>query len=191
MTRLDEDVEATAAAIAGLRHRLGNQQLLTHPAVMKELHKLDDQLVAQLSNTDGAPGRHRSRAFREESRGGRQQIEDVAGYDHLKPDPLIATTPSEFMEALRRYRAWSGDPSWRAMAREAGQVVVHSTMHAAMHGNTLPRLELVRAVITGCGGSPDDMRAFVTAWRRIDYGDTGYTGPLPAPVIPALSLVHS
>jgi hypothetical protein len=48
-------------------------------------------------------------------------------------------------------------------------------MHTAMRGNTLPRLELVRAVITCCGGSQDDIRAWVTAWRRIDYGDASTT----------------
>lgn len=195
MTHLDEDVEEVAADIAGLRYRLGNQQILTHPVVMTELRKLDVQLVTQLSSMDGASGRHRSRALREESRGSRQQVEDVAGYDHLKPDPLTATTPAEFMDTLRRYRAWSGEPSWRNMARDAGQVVVHSTMYAAMQNDTLPKLDLVKAVVTGCGGSQDDVRAFVTAWRRIGCGSTGTTigstSPLPAPVLPALSLVRS
>jgi hypothetical protein len=41
-------------------------------------------------------------------------------------------------------------------------------MHAAMNGNTLPKLDVVKAIIIGCGGSDDDLRMFVTAWRRLE-----------------------
>jgi hypothetical protein len=59
-------------------------------------------------------------------------------------------------------------------------------MHAAMNGNTLPKLDVVKAIIIGCGGSEDDLRMFVTAWRRLESaritGPTLGPGFLAAPV---------
>jgi hypothetical protein len=95
-----------------------------------------------------------------------QQTDDAAGFD-LKLDPLTATTPAEYIEVLRQYRIWSGNPSWRAMAKRAGQAVVHSTMYAAMNGSTLPKLDVVKAIIIGCDGGEEDLRVFATAWRRV------------------------
>jgi hypothetical protein len=181
----DAEAEArqTVAIIAGLRRRLRNQRTLRHPAVMRELHRLDIQLIGQMSGTGSRSGRHRSGVFKASADAA--QVEDIAGFD-LKPDPLSAATPAQFVAALREYRAWSGNPSWRKMAERAGQAVVHSTMHAAMNGDALPKLDVVRAIIVGCNGSQDDMRAFVTAWRQIDSGKTqpveGGIGLLPAPV---------
>jgi hypothetical protein len=39
-------------------------------------------------------------------------------------------------------------------------------MHAAMEGITLPKFEVVKAIMTGCGGSEDDLRAFAIVLRR-------------------------
>lgn len=152
------EVSATAAIIAGLRRRLASVCFLEHPLILGELRKLEIQLNKQLS---AGSGRHAADAG--------PQVEDVSGYD-LKPDPLSAATAAEFMEAVRQYRAWSGNPSLRKMADRAGQAVVHSTIHAAMRSDALPKLEVVKAIIIGCGGSQDDMRAFVTAWRCLDSG---------------------
>jgi hypothetical protein len=90
----------------------------------------------------------------------------------FKPDPFAATTPVEFINVLRRYKIWSGDPSWRSMARLSGNVVVHTTMYAAMKSDSLPRLDIVRAIIIGCGGGEDDLKAFAVAWRRVASSDT-------------------
>ena len=50
-----------AIAIARLRWRISRPGTLEHPAVMRELGKLDQQLVAQLDSQAGRrPGRHRS-----------------------------------------------------------------------------------------------------------------------------------
>jgi hypothetical protein len=175
---------ATATAIAGLRWRLSHHGTLEHPAVQRELRKLEEQVTAQLADqADRNPGRHRSLV------GGGQQISDASGYD-LKPDPLTATTTAQFIKTLWQYKVWSGDPSWRKMAAQAGQTVVHSTMHAAMHGDALPKLDVVKAIITGCGGGEDDLRTFATAWRRIESGRTGSANFLTAPV-PTLRLVPS
>jgi hypothetical protein len=173
------DVEASAAAtaIAGLRWRLRRQEVLEHPKVLGELQKLEEQVADQLEHLDRTRGRHRSTSREATS----QQISDVAGFD-LKPDPLKATTPAEFIEALWQYKLWSGDPSWRTMAKRAGQAVVHSTMYTAMNGDTLPKLDVVKAIVVGCGGGEDDLSSFASAWRRIAPGRTGSARFMSAPV---------
>jgi transcriptional regulator with XRE-family HTH domain len=84
-----------------------------------------------------------------------------------KPDPFAATTPAEFTAALRRYRLWAGGPAFSQMAAHAEHRVAATAMNAAMNGKALPKLDVVKAIITGCGGSEDDLQAFATAWRRI------------------------
>ena len=157
----EAEATATAIVIAGLRKRLRRQETLEDPKVLCELRKLEEQLTEQLAHAQ-KPGRHRSTVGKANS----QQISDASGFD-LKPNPLTATTPAEFILALRQYKGWSGDPSWRRMAAQAGQAVVHSTMHAAMNSDTLPKFNVVKAIIIGCGGGEDDLSSFATAWRRI------------------------
>jgi hypothetical protein len=156
------EATATATTITGLRWRLRRQELLEHPQVLSELRKLQDQIEEQLAYADQNPGRHRSTA----STAAGRQIDDASGVDQ-KPNPLAATTPAEFVQVLWQYKFWSGNPSWRTMARNANHIVVHSTMHAAMNSDTLPKFEVVKAVIVGCGGGEDDLKAFASAWRRI------------------------
>jgi hypothetical protein len=178
----DSEAARTAIVIAGLRSRLKRPGVLTSPAVLRELRKLEEDVAAGIEQDYRNRGKHRSRA----SKAATSQVADASGID-LKPDPLTARTPAEYIVRLRQYKAWSGDPSWRKMASRAGQAVVHSTMHAAMNGTTLPRFEVVRAIITGCGGNDEDLRAFATAWRRLDSARTvRRTGPefLAAPIAP-------
>jgi hypothetical protein len=181
----ETETDTIATQIAGLRWRLKRLGNLEHPAVLRELRKLDEQLAAQLELSGQASGRHRTRASRASGRRDTDQISDACGYE-LKPDPLSTTAPAEFIDCLWRYKAWSGDPSWRNMANRAGQVVVHSTIYAAMHGTALPKHDVVRAIITGCGGGNDDLVAFITAWRRLDAARTSAsdrgTDLLAAPV---------
>jgi hypothetical protein len=160
----------TATVIAGLAWRLRRPEVLEHPKVLAALRGLQHQVEEQLTYADANPGRHRS------TLGGptAQQVNDVSGFDQ-KPDPLTATTPAEFMHALWNYKFWSGDPSWRQMAKNANHVVVHSTMHSAMKGEALPKFEVMKAIIRGCGGGDEDLKAFASAWRRI-------RGPAPADV---------
>jgi hypothetical protein len=161
----EAEAAATATVIAGLRWRLRCQETLEHPKVLSELHKLEDQVAEQLGYIDRNPGRHRSSLGNAIN----DQASDAPGVD-FKPDPLAACTPEEFVEALWQYKAWSGDPSWRRMASRAGQAVVHSTMYAAMNGDTLPKLDVVKAIIIGCGGGDDDVKLFASAWRRLTVG---------------------
>jgi hypothetical protein len=51
---------------------------------------------------------------------------------------------------------------------------VHSTMHAAMNSDALPKFAVMKAIIIGCGGGEEDLKAFASAWRRV-----GGLGALP------------
>jgi hypothetical protein len=95
----------------------------------------------------------------------------LRGHD-FEPNPLAATTAAEFMAVLRDYRVWSGDPSWREMARRTGGVS-HSTLYNAMNRDTLPSLRLVRAIVVGCGGNDNDLQEFSAAWQRIQENREG------------------
>jgi hypothetical protein len=101
---------------------------------------------------------------------------DAAGFD-LRPDPLQARTPGDFVEALRRYRAWAGDPSYRQMASRAGGTTAASTIWLALRSEDVPRLELVLAIIAGCGGGEDDQRRFATAWRTLRLAAGAHAAP--------------
>jgi hypothetical protein len=188
---LEAEAAATVTAIAGLCCRLRRPGILQHPAVIQGLRRLDEQVIA--GQVSEPPGRHRSSSGQTPSYQNAGQISDVTGYDY-KPDPLTATTPRQFIGALWGYKTWSGDPSWRKMATQAGQRVVHSTMHAAMHGDVLPKLDVVKAIIIGCGGNEDDLRLFVTAWRRLEsarVADTALGADFQAAPVGTLSLVPS
>ena len=156
------EVAATVAMIARLRSRLRNSEILEDPKVLKELYKLEQQVTAQLAYADQKPGRHRSAGDTAIS----EEPDDASGSD-LKPNPSGAKTPAQFLAVLRQYKAWSGDPSWRRMATRAGQAVVHSTMYSAMNGDALPKFEVVRAVIIGCGGGDEDLDSFTRVWHEV------------------------
>jgi hypothetical protein len=93
-------------------------------------------------------------------------VEDVDGHD-LKPDPLATRTPAELVEAMRRYREWAGNPSFRKMAAAARRRVGASTFCSLLRSNELPTLDVVIAFIIGCRGSEEDQQRFATAWRQI------------------------
>jgi hypothetical protein len=177
---IDMEATATARVIAGLRWRLRRLETLEHPKVRSELRKLIELIEEQSSDVNQNPGRHRSTAGKATS----QQVNDASGFD-LKPDPLEATTPAEFVRVLNEYKLWSGNPSWRMMARNASHMVVHSTMHNAMKSNALPNFDVMKAIVIGCGGGEEDLKAFATAWRRIAklhsrVDDVTSAGSMPA-----------
>jgi hypothetical protein len=96
-------------------------------------------------------------------------LPDVAGYGpDLLPDPLEARTASEFIGMLREFRIWAGEPSFRLMAMRTDKPA--STLAAALNGSALPPMDTVTAIISGCNGSIEDQRRFMTAWRRIRLG---------------------
>jgi hypothetical protein len=93
-------------------------------------------------------------------------VSDADGYD-LRPDPLTAQTPAQFTAALRQFRLWAGNPSLRKISRRSGTAA--STLCSALRSTTLPTYAVVQAVITGCDGSPEDLRRFTTAWRSLRF----------------------
>jgi hypothetical protein len=93
-------------------------------------------------------------------------VEDSPGSD-LRPDPQHVQNAAELVEALQEFRAWAGDVPYRVMAERSGQLASASALHRALTRNARPPLNVVLAVITGCGGSEDDKRRFASAWRRI------------------------
>jgi transcriptional regulator with XRE-family HTH domain len=76
-------------------------------------------------------------------------------------------TVEEFVEALRGFRAWSGYPTFQAMADRAGGGVSRNAMESALQDGILPGLDAVIDVVEGCGGNEEDVEAFVAAWHRV------------------------
>jgi hypothetical protein len=99
---------------------------------------------------------------------------DADGVD-LRPDPRAVTSAAEMAAALRAYRIWSGEPSYRTLGAMVGQVVAASTLCTALSEGRLPRLAVATAVTAACGGSEQEQRRWATARRRIRLG-AGMTG---------------
>ena len=52
-----------------------------------------------------------------------------------------------------------------------------------MRRDVLPTLETVKAIVTGCGGTDQDLSAFTAAWHRICRTTPGsgfHAAPVPA-----------
>lgn len=160
--------------------------MLEQPTVLSEIRKLEDDVWPAFEEKGSPIGRHRVPASSRKRSG--------SSDPEVGPDPAAARTPAEFVLELRKLKAFSG-LSLRAIAEGAKQQRVHTTIQHAMKHDTLPTIEVVHAIVTGCGGTEDDLRAFTTAWHRLSAASTGETGDpgisamLPAPV-PALQMVH-
>jgi transcriptional regulator with XRE-family HTH domain len=81
-----------------------------------------------------------------------------------KPDPFAARSPMEFHAALQEFRSWAGNPSFRMMAQRSKAEA--AAISAVMRRGAMPDAPMVRAIIEGCGGSEDDVLAFVEARAR-------------------------
>jgi Concanavalin A-like lectin/glucanases superfamily len=98
------------------------------------------------------------------------------------PDPREATSPAEFAAQLRRLKAWS-DLTYRELEKEAarrGHVLPHSTIATALKRDSLPRTELVAALVSACGCDDDTVALWVAARRRLSAGD-GPVAPVADP----------
>lgn len=85
------------------------------------------------------------------------------------PDPAAVATPAEFVQALRRLQRGSG-LSYREVekrASHAGNPLPRSTLTAALARSTLPRENIVVALIHACGGDEEQVQRWVAARRRI------------------------
>lgn len=66
--RPDTEVAATASAIVGLRRQLRRLGTIEHPAIRRELRKLEEQLSILFEQAGRNPGRHRAPAGKAPSR---------------------------------------------------------------------------------------------------------------------------
>ncbi|AQZ62953.1 unnamed protein product [[Actinomadura] parvosata subsp. kistnae] len=92
--------------------------------------------------------------------------DDLPGHA-LKPDPLSARTPAEFVGLMKQYRIWAGEPSYRELVRRSRKAFGASTLCQALNSAQLPPEKLVRAFIWACSGSEDDLQAWATTWRLL------------------------
>ncbi|MFB9474746.1 hypothetical protein ACFFR3_35080 [Nonomuraea salmonea] len=91
---------------------------------------------------------------------------DLPGHD-LKPDPLSARTPAEFVGLMKRYRIWAGEPSFRELVKRSRKAFGASTLCKALKSDQLPPEKLVRAFIWACSGSENDLQEWATTWRLL------------------------
>ncbi|MBB6171960.1 hypothetical protein HNR23_002020 [Nocardiopsis mwathae] len=112
-------------------------------------------------------------------------VRDVEGFD-LRPDPLEAATPAEFVEAMRRYRRWAGNPSYRTMATNCGYTCSSAAFHAVLKGEGLPKFTQLNAFVIACGGDESEFQRWATAWRKLDQArQAAAQAPGGAPSRPA------
>ncbi|MCP2322919.1 hypothetical protein HDA40_001426 [Hamadaea flava] len=87
-------------------------------------------------------------------------------------DPSSATTAAEFVELLRRVRI-SSELSYRQIAQRArahGVALPISTLATALNRDTMPRPEVVTAMLLACGCSREELARWLTVRRRIVLG---------------------
>lgn len=85
------------------------------------------------------------------------------------PGPDAAQSPAEFVERLRRLKAWSGR-SYRALEKQArrnGDILPASTIATALKRDSLPHIDLVAALVRACGGGSVEVAAWTAARRAI------------------------
>jgi hypothetical protein len=125
----------------------------------------DDQERARLIH-EAASAFKETRARRDRAASG-SPAHDVPGCD-LRPDPSNARNSAELIEALRQFRTWAGNPSYRDMERACNGRPVASTMCRVLGRGQLPaRFEVIDAIIIACGGEEEDRERFASAWRRL------------------------
>ncbi|WP_176985278.1 ATP-binding protein [Asanoa ishikariensis] len=94
------------------------------------------------------------------------------------------TTAEEFVVLLRRVRDRSG-LSYRTIAKRAevaGAVLPASTLATMLARQTLPRRELVTAVLTACEVPPAAVRQWIAVWERLAEGAAPEPEPAERPV---------
>lgn len=95
-------------------------------------------------------------------------------------DPECAENPAQYVALLRRVRDESG-LTYRMIQRRAeaaGSVLPPSTLATMLSRQTLPREDLVTALLTACGLGPDEVNGWLRARRRI-RARGNYLQPVP------------
>jgi hypothetical protein len=112
----------------------------------------------------------------------------VTRRDDTAPRPDTATTAAEYVAALRELREWSA-LTYRQLAAKAeasGHVLPASTVAAALGRGTLPRADLVEALVFACGLDGDAAVHWLTIREDIAAGRVSRQGATPTPAeVPA------
>jgi hypothetical protein len=154
---------AVAASHKAAAERAHAEAMLDRVVREREVLEAWRRDLADAERMEGERQRRRS----QRPKPGLPPVGDVPGQD-LRPDPGAAQDAAGFMEALRQFRVWAGNPSFRDMERACGGRPVASTMCKVLAtGELPPRFEVVAAIITACGGCDEDRQRFATAWRRL------------------------
>ncbi|WP_165947275.1 helix-turn-helix transcriptional regulator, partial [Micromonospora sp. 15K316] len=94
-------------------------------------------------------------------------------------DPTTATSPEQYVTLLRRVRDQSG-LAYREIARRAhrnGDVLPASTLATMLGRATLPRRDVVTALLRACDLPDDRLSAWLAAWGRLASARTTATPP--------------
>ncbi|RSN48235.1 hypothetical protein DMH12_27695 [Streptomyces sp. WAC 04229] len=106
-----------------------------------------------------------------------QQGSDISGSSAEPPEPTRTTDPTEFRDALRALRSWSG-LTYRQLEGKAiahGDSLPASTIATTLGRAALPGERFVGAFTRACGLREDDVLRWLDARRRVAAG----------PVVPA------
>lgn len=96
-----------------------------------------------------------------------------------EPQPWSAQSAADFVEAMRRLKAWS-DLSYRQLAKRAaalGDYLPHSTTAAALGRDKLPREDVVAAFVRACGCEAETVDAWLAVRKRLVVADPAWAGP--------------
>jgi len=148
-----------AAAAQHARAGIMQSEATALHARAQAMRKAADQAMAEVEAQRRADQRKRTVPRR-------LRVSDANGLD-LRPDPSTARTPAEYIEAVRQFRVWAGNPSFRDIAKRCGGRPVASTICKILQGDELPgRFESIDAIIIACGATDEDRQRFATAWRQ-------------------------
>lgn len=79
--------------------------------------------------------------------------------------PRPGLTPAQFVQQMRRLRAWAGNPSLRELYRYGG--VPASTLSDILRRDRLPRLAVLQAFLHACGVPENEQREWEAAWETL------------------------
>lgn len=173
--RLAQDERNLSEAVSGLAARRASLEDLESELMLAKqaLDRREESLAAREGELMARE--RRLEGLMAQKRGRRPQIEAVptqaffdSGPMDLRPNPLAVYTDRQFMECLVQFKVYAGNRSFRQISEYCGGKVSPSTVGNVLRGGTLPdRLEVIDAIVLGCGGSDGDRADFAHAWRRL------------------------
>ncbi|MFE1166197.1 hypothetical protein [Nocardiopsis sp. NPDC058789] len=86
----------------------------------------------------------------------------------VRPNPMDARTPAEFLLTMRRYLSWAGGWSYLELEYKCGGVVSAAKFQRALEGSDLPGYVFLMAFVTACVGTDEGERLrWATSWHRL------------------------